>query len=215
MPRAIIFDLDGTLLDTLEDLADSANEALQASGFDVHPTLAYNTFVGDGMHVLISRILPEDRRDEATLNQVLADYRLAYDRRWAAKTKPYPGVPELLRELNARGVPISVLSNKPQYFTELCVRHHLPDFTFRPLFGQRDHVVRKPDPAGAVEIARELGLETSDVLFVGDTRTDMETAVAAGMIPVGVSWGFRPVSELLEFGAVHIIHHPAELLNLV
>ena len=212
---AVIFDLDGTLLDTLDDLADSANEALAEQGLPVHPVDSYRTFVGDGMAVLIARILPEGQNDGTTLQRVLGFYRAAYERRWKNKTRAYHGIVELLDKLTERSVPMAVLSNKPQYFSELCIRHHLPDHTFHPLLGQRDHVPRKPDPAGALEIAHHLNLRPEEILFVGDTKTDMETATAAGMHAVGVTWGFRPLSELLESGARTVINHPLELLQIV
>ncbi len=157
MPAAVIFDLDGTLLDTLDDLADSANEALTAHGFPVHPVDAYRTFVGEGMPVLIGRILPEHARGDEQIAAVIPTYRAAYDARWKAKTKLYPGMEELLAGLSARGIPLAVLSNKPQAYTEIVMAHFLGHHHFEVIFGQRDHVPRKPDPAGAVEIAARLG----------------------------------------------------------
>ena len=167
--RAAIFDLDGTLLDTLQDLADSANEALTAAGLPTHPVDAYRTFVGDGMHVLIQRILPEDRHDDETVAHVLALYRAAYGRRWNLKSRPYAGVPETLHELSFKPVKLAVLSNKPQKFTELCIEHLLPGNPFHLVYGQRDNVPRKPDPAGAVEIARAFQVRPEECIFVGDT----------------------------------------------
>ena len=213
-PRAAIFDLDGTLLDTLQDLADSANEALTAAGLPTHPVDAYRTFVGDGMHVLIQRILPEDRHDDETVAHVLALYRAAYGRRWNLKSRPYAGVPETLHELSFKPVKLAVLSNKPQKFTELCIEHLLPGNPFHLVYGQRDNVPRKPDPAGAVEIARAFQVRPEECIFVGDTKTDMLTATRAGMRAIGVAWGFRPVEELVEFGAERVVQHPAELLEL-
>jgi phosphoglycolate phosphatase len=214
MPAAAIFDLDGTLLDTLDDLADSANEALETCGFPPHPVEAYRIFVGDGMGVLIERILPPESRNPETVDRVLRSYRAAYDRRWNAKTVPYPGVEELLAELGHRKVPLGVLSNKPQSYTEICMAHFLGHHPFGKILGQRDAVPRKPDPAGAWEIAAHWALPPREILFVGDTATDMETAVAAGMIPVGVLWGFRSETELRDHGAKHIVTHPGGILNL-
>lgn len=214
MPSAVIFDLDGTLLDTLDDLADSANEALAACGFPAHPVDAYRTFVGDGMAVLIERILPEASRTTGEVNRVLEVYRAAYGRRWKAKTRPYPGIEELLTGLTAGGIPLAVLSNKPQAYTEICMAHFLGHHRFELIFGQRDHVTRKPDPAGAHEIAAELGLDVTEILFIGDTATDMDTATAAGMIPVGVLWGFRQEAELRAHGAQHLVGRPEEILAL-
>ena len=212
-PLAAIFDLDGTLLDTLDDLADSANEALSAAGLPTHPVDAYRIFVGDGINKLVQRILPEGGDDEMVA-QVLALYRAAYGRRWNSKTRPYAGVPETLHELSFRPVKLAVLSNKPQKFTELCIAHHLPGNPFQIVLGQRDHVPRKPDPAGALEIAHAFQAAPADVIFVGDTKTDMDTATAAGMRAIGVSWGFRPVEELMAHGAERVVNHPAELLEL-
>ena len=215
MPSAAIFDLDGTLLDTLDDLADSANEALATCGFPTHPVDAYRTFVGEGMAVLIQRILPAAARRTEQVDLVLDFYRAAYGRRWKAKTRLYPGIEALLTGLTAGGIPLAVLSNKPQAYTEICMAHFLGHHRFEVIFGQRDHVTRKPDPAGAYEIAAELGLDVAEILFIGDTATDMDTATAAGMIPVGVLWGFRPEAELRAHGARHLVARPEEILGLV
>lgn len=212
---AVIFDLDGTLLDTLDDLADSANEALEAQGFPVHAVDRYRTFVGDGMITLMERILPETARAPEQVAALLARYRAAYDARWKLKSRPYPGITALLKELAARGIPMTVLSNKPQAYTEIVMAHFLPDYPFQIIFGQRDAVPHKPHPAGALEIAGKLHLAPSQVFFVGDTSTDMDTATAAGMIPVGVLWGFRQEAELRAHGARHLIAAPEELLALL
>lgn len=213
-PRAVIFDLDGTLLNTLDDLADSANEALAAAGLPVHPVDAYRTFVGDGINMLVQRIIPAGRCDDEMVAHVLALYRAAYGRRWNSRTKPYAGMPETLHELSFKPVKLAVLSNKPQKFTELCITHHLPGNPFHLVFGQRDNVPPKPDPAGALEIALAFQVAPSEVIFVGDSKTDMNTAAAAGMRAIGVSWGFRPVEELRSHGAEIVVNHPAELLEL-
>ncbi len=215
MPSAIIFDLDGTLLNTLDDLADSANEALTICGYEPHPVDAYRTFVGDGMAVLIERILPEADRRPETIERVLSTYRSIYDARWNAKTQPYPGIETLLATLSSKRIPLAVLSNKPQAYTEVCMAHFLGQHDFRILYGQRDSVPRKPDPAGAIEIARMLHLDPAEILFIGDTSTDMDTATAAGMIPVGVLWGFREEAELRAHGARHIVSTPQQILELL
>jgi phosphoglycolate phosphatase len=212
---AAIFDLDGTLLDTLEDLADSANEALAAAGYPQHPAAAYRTFVGEGMRVLMERIVPEEARQDRTgLERLLCCYQAAYEQRWRNRTRPYEGIEDMLHALAAAGIPLTILSNKAQRYTEKCVAHHLARHRFRHVFGQRDEVPRKPDPAGAHEIAALLGLPAGDIAFIGDTRTDMETAVAAGMAAIGVAWGFRPVRELEESGAREVVSHPGELVRL-
>ena len=214
IPLAAIFDLDGTLLDTLDDLADSANEALTAAGLPPHPVDAYRTFVGDGIHTLVQRILPAGNSDDEMVGEVLALYRAAYGRRWNNKTRPYAGITETLHDLSFMPVKLAVLSNKPQTFTELCMAHHLPGNHFEIVLGQRDSVPRKPDPAGALEISSSFRVSPGEVLFIGDTKTDMDTATAAGMRAVGVSWGFRPVEELRAHGAEVVVNHPAELLEL-
>ena len=214
MPSAAIFDLDGTLLDTLEDLADSANEALELGGFPTHPVDSYRTFVGDGMAVLIERILPVNERKPSAIQLVMKAYRAAYDRRWKSKSCPYPGIGELLTDLRARGIPLAVLSNKPQAYTEIVMAHFLGHHRFELILGQREEVPRKPHPAGAHEIALQLGLATSEIIFIGDTATDMDTATAAGMVPVGVLWGFRPEAELLAHGARFLAREPHEIAGL-
>lgn len=215
MPAAAIFDLDGTLLDTLDDLADSANEALETSGFPVHPVASYRTFVGDGMTVLMQRILPATARSAAAVEQLLEIYRAAYQRRWKAKTKLYPGIDALLHALVEKGIPLTVLSNKPQAYTEICMAHFLGHHPFEIILGQRAEVPHKPHPAGAHEIAQRLGLAPADILFIGDTSTDMDTATAAGMIPVGVLWGFREAEELQAHGALHLVAAPDEILTII
>ncbi len=213
---AAIFDLDGTLLDTLDDLADSMNQALAENGQPTHPQEAFRYFVGNGLMDLVRRTLPEDKRtDEVFLDQVTTSYRAAYASRWHNKSQAYPGVHAMLRRLQAKGFPMAVLSNKPQHFTELCIRHFFPDIHFHPLLGQRAEVARKPDPAAAFEIATSLGLTPAAIAFVGDTDTDMHTATNAGMQPIGVAWGFRPREELLETGALRVVETPEELESVL
>lgn len=210
--QAAIFDLDGTLLDTLEDLADSMNAALAEHGLPGHNLEKFRYLVGEGVLSLVANAMPEDRRDPELAEKVAKSYLAIYEQNWHAKTLPYPGIMDTILALRESGVPLTVLSNKPQTFTELCVNHFFPADTFQIVFGQRSHVPRKPDPAGAFEIAEKLGISPKVIAFIGDTKTDICTSVAAGMTAIGVSWGFRPVSELREFGAAHIIDHPGELL---
>ena len=214
MPSAAIFDLDGTLLDTLDDLADSANEALGAFGYAVHPVEAYRTFVGDGMAVLMERILPEQSRGAEDVARLLSTYQAAYDRRWKAKSRLYPGIGELIVSLNERGIPLAVLSNKPQAYTEIVMAHFFAEHRFDLIFGQRETVRRKPHPDGALEIAQFWKMDPAEILFIGDTSTDMDTATGAGMIPVGVLWGFRQEAELRAHGARFLVRTPAEILGI-
>lgn len=212
--KAVLFDLDGTLLDTLRDLADSGNEVLAARGFPTHSTEAYRTFIGNGMVNLVRDIFPDGHRptEGEETDAVLADYREAYGRNWRNTTIPFPGIAEMLDTLKDRDIPIGVLSNKAHDFTEKCVEAFLGDWKWDVVLGARNGVPKKPDPAGAVEAAARLGLAPEECAFVGDSDVDMFTAVRAGMRAVGVSWGFRSVEELRSAGAETILEHPADLL---
>jgi phosphoglycolate phosphatase len=211
----IIFDLDGTLLDTIEDLADSMNQVLIDLGFPTHTLGAYKYFVGEGVEALIRRALPEDQLRPESLDQCLGALREEYSRRWGNKTRPYPGIPELLDHLTGLGLRMAILSNKQDYFTQIMVAKLLPRWRFKPVFGARPAVPKKPDPAGALEIAEALGLAPDHFLYLGDTGIDMKTARAAGMVPLGVLWGFRPADELRDQGAKWLIEKPADLISLL
>jgi phosphoglycolate phosphatase len=213
--RAVIFDLDGTLLDTLEDLADSVNAVLAEQGLPVHPVEAYRYFVGDGAAVLIGRVLPESRRDAAIQTTCLRRFREEYALRWKNKTLPYDGVLSTLERMQKQGVKLAVLSNKPHDATVLCVRELLPGIRFDAVVGQVDGRPKKPDPAGALAIAEQLGVLPKEVLYLGDTATDMKTAVGAGMYPVGVLWGFRTAGELQTHGARTLIARPEDVMALL
>jgi len=212
---AVVFDLDGTLLDTLEDLGDAVNRVLTARGFPAHPMDAYRYFVGDGSAVLIERALPESARGSDVYRDCLAAFMADYDRSWKVKTRLYDGISEMLDSLTALGMNMAILSNKSHGFTVNCVRDMLSKWRFKAVFGLREDVPRKPDPAGALEISSLLGANPDRMLYLGDTATDMQTAVSAGMFPVGVLWGFRTREELLENGAKAVIQHPRELLSLI
>lgn len=213
--RAIVFDLDGTLLDTLADIGDACNAALAQHAFPVHPVDAYRYFVGDGVAFLLRRALPEAHRDDTTIARVAQTYRVEYGKRWHLKSRPYEGIGDLLDALDARKIPLAVFSNKPDEFTQQCVTKLLPRWSFSMVMGASNAFARKPDPAGALHIARTLNVPPERFIYVGDTSTDMETAVSAGMLPVGVEWGFRTVDELEASGARHIIRHPRELVALI
>jgi phosphoglycolate phosphatase len=212
---AVVFDLDGTLLDTVQDLADSVNIVLSSFGFPQHDTEAYKYFVGDGVEELARRALPEGHRDQATLAQSVAAIREEYSRRWANKTRPYEGVPELLDALSASDIRMAILSNKPDDSTRATVSRLLPKWHFEPVVGASPSVPMKPDPGGALAIARSLNLPPDEFLYLGDTATDMKTARAAGMYPVGALWGFRTAEELIENGARTTIGKPSQLLELL
>ena len=215
--KAVIFDLDGTLLDTLQDLANSGNAVLAARGFPIHRVDDYRTFIGNGMLNLVRDIFPEGHRpaEGEETETMLLEYRAAYARHWQDTTVVFPGIAELLDTLNARGIPIGVLSNKAHDFTVKCVDAFLADWSWDVVLGARDGVERKPDPAGAFEAAAQLGVAPADCYFIGDSDVDMMTALNAGMHAVGVRWGFRPVEELLEAGAEMILETPAGLFALL
>jgi phosphoglycolate phosphatase len=215
--KAVLFDLDGTLLDTLQDLATSGNEVLAGRGLPPHPLDAYRIFIGNGMVNLARDVFPPEMRPETEdqIAAVLDEYRAAYSRNWKNTTVPFPGIAGVLDRLIADAVPIGVVSNKAHDFTVQCVEAFLDDWKWDVLIGARDGHPRKPDPAGALEAAAVLGVAPQECLFVGDSDVDMMTARNAGMRAIGVSWGFRPVEELLEAGAEVILGSPAELLEWI
>lgn len=213
--QAVLFDLDGTLLDTIADIAGAVNRALEKNGFSGHPVDVCRSFVGDGARTLISRALPEEYATDETIDICLADFRLDYARNWHLTTRPYPRIPELLHQLSGRGVRFSVLSNKPHEFTVKCVEKFLPDWTFELVFGQRINVPLKPDPSGALEIAHLMDVPPSACLFVGDSPVDMRTAANAGMDSVGVSWGFTDRKDLASHHPGAIVSEPLEILDFL
>lgn len=208
--RAVIFDLDGTLVDSLEDLADCVNTALAASSLPEHPLAPYKYFVGMGLENLIRSAVPKGT-PEPVVTAVKTRYKEEYSRHWARKSRPYDGIFPMLERLAAMGIPMAVLSNKSRIFTGDFVRRFFPEAPFVTVQGSPDGGTAKPDPAMALAIAAQLDLPPASVAVMGDTRVDMETAVNAGMLPVGVLWGFRPEGELLEHGARIILSRPEDL----
>lgn len=213
--RAVMFDLDGTLLDTLKDIADSVNESLRRMGLPQHDVESYRYLIGSGREALVLGALPEPRRDAATVGELTALVEQEYSRRWVNNTKPYPGIPELLDSLTAKGVSIAILSNKPQHNTDLSVSRLLSRWRFEAVVGSTPSLPKKPDPAGALQIAHKLNIPTREFIYVGDSGIDMKTATAAGMYPVGVLWGFRSSDELLDSGAKELMKQAADLLPLL
>lgn len=213
--KAVIFDLDGTLLDTLQDLADSMNHVLESEGLPIHETEKYRYFVGNGAYNLVKRSLPPDKQEESYIRYCQTLFKKEYGKRWADTTKPYEGIPELLDKLTDLGFKLAVLSNKPHEATLLVVNKLLPNWTFDAVFGEREGVPRKPDPAGALEISQLFGIPTNEFIYFGDTSTDMVTAKAAKMFAVGVLWGFRTADELMDNGADLIIEKPLDIFKFI
>jgi phosphoglycolate phosphatase len=210
---AVIFDLDGTLADSLGDIGGAMNEMLAAHGFPTHALEAYKNFVGEGVEQLARRALPPAEAERAA--NYIADYRARYARRIIQDTRPYPGVPELLDALSAQGLKLAVLSNKRDDFTVELVQKLFARWSFVEVRGERQGVPRKPDPHAALDIARTLTVTPARCAFVGDTAIDMRTARNAGMHAVGVTWGFRPRTELTDAGAHAVLEHPRELLPIL
>ena len=213
--KAVLFDLDGTLLDTIGDLTDSMNIALNHLGFPGHNAGACKMFVGDGVEMFAFRALPENDRHQAMVKKCASLMRQEYKKRWAKKTRPYDGIPELLNELTNRDLKMSILSNKPDDATKEMVAEILAKWSFHPVAGAQASVPKKPDPTLAIQISQELQVSPEGFLYLGDTGTDMRTARGAGMFAVGVLWGFRSAEELLESGAQVLVDHPGEVLKLL
>lgn len=214
MIEGYIFDLDGTLLNTLESLAASFNRSLASLGYPVHAVDDYRYFIGDGQRKCVERALPPGDVTEANVQAVMRAQQADYSDSWQDLAAPYDGIEELLAELSHRGLALAVLSNKDHPFAVRCVEHFFPGIRFGAIQGYTPDIPHKPDPKGALAIAARLGLAPRHIAFVGDTATDMRTATACGMPGIGVLWGFRDAAELNLAGAAHIIGHPSELLSV-
>jgi phosphoglycolate phosphatase len=212
--KAVLFDLDGTLLDTLQDIADSANAALRQLGFATHPAEAYKYFVGSGIKELVERALPQSERNADNIAECLKLTRSEYQNHWAVHTGPYNGIEKMLGELQKRGVPTAVLSNKPHEFTCRMVDEFFGGDCFVSVRGATENVPIKPDPTAALQIAEQMKIPPAQFVYVGDSGTDMQTAAAAGMYAVGALWGFRTKDELVRNGAQRVIERPDELMSL-
>ena len=211
--EAVIFDLDGTLLNSLEDIAESMNEALAHFGLPPHPLDDYKYMVGNGLRPLVERALPPAKRNPSLLDQVEQQLRLIYQQRWDQKTRLYPEIPELLDKLTARQLSLNILSNKPHEYTVVVVEKFLRRWPFDVILGQKKELPKKPAPDGAWLVAKTLNIKCEQIAFLGDTEIDIETAHRAGMWPVGVEWGFRTSEELRQAGAAVVLRHPLELLK--
>ena len=211
---AVIFDLDGTLLDTIDDIAAAMNAVLEARGYPIFSVEEYKILVGDGIEEMVRRALAHARLDAEAVAAIVVEYRREYERAWRRSSRPYPEVPELLQELRRRRVKSAILSNKAHAFTAAMTAELLPGFAFDVVRGAEPGIPLKPDPAPALAVARRMGVAPEACVFLGDTRVDMQTAKAAGLFPVGALWGFRNAQELLESGAALLLASPLELLSL-
>ena len=214
MTKLVIFDLDGTLLDSLEDLADSCNYLLRKYGFPEHPLDSYRYFVGDGIHKLVERILPEDKRQADFVEQVFQEMVAYYDIHKADKTMPYHGIVETLEVLQRKGVMLAVASNKVNKAMMPLMEHYFPTISFAAVLGQREGIPVKPHPQIVFDILKMAGVSAEEALYVGDTGVDMDTAHRAGLKAVGALWGYRDRQELAEHQAEYIIAQPMELFEL-
>ncbi len=215
MKQLVIFDLDGTLLNTIDDLGTAANHALQQCGYPIHNISSYPFFVGNGVTRLLERVLPEDARTQQIVCDIRAKFMEYYDEHNTDFSKPYPGIVETLTRLNNAGVKLAVASNKYQRAVEKLINHFFPEIHWVAIEGQKDDYPVKPDPSIVFDILSKSPTAKHDVLYVGDSGVDMETARRACVESVGVSWGFRPVKELQEFYADNIINSPEEIISLV
>ncbi len=213
--KAVIFDLDGTLLDTLTDIADAANRVLTRYGFPTHPHAAYAWLVGDGARTLVTRALPEPHRQEAVIDACVDRFIADYNNHWHVATTVYPGIVELIDELTRREIKLSVVTNKPHRFAKVMMDRYFDGVAFDPILGQQDHIPKKPHPQQALAAANHYGAKSSQCIFIGDSAVDMETARRAGMHPVGAAWGFRPERELKDAGAWKVIQYPMDLLGVI
>jgi len=213
-PASVIFDLDGTLLDTIEDMTDAVNAALDQRGYPTRSVEEVKYLVGEGTEVFAGGALPSDARQPDIVASLINEYRAEYAKIWTRKTRPYPGIVDLLNVLGKRGIPMAVLSNKRDAVVKEAVAHFLPGVPFAEVWGARPDIPLKPDAGAALRLGKCLGDAPERVLLVGDTKTDMQTARSAGMVAVGALWGFRTAEELRRHGAKHLVPQPSDILDL-
>ncbi|MGZ5243739.1 MAG: HAD family hydrolase [Bacteroidia bacterium] len=215
--KAVIFDLDGTLLNTLADIANSMNSVLQKHGLPVRSLQNYRYYVGEGMAKLVENVLEDLVVSEAQKSILLQDIKAEYSSRWMEQTKPYDGIAELFSALSIYGESIQtgILSNKPDTFTKEMAVHYFPHIPFSQVRGALDHIPQKPNPQAVFEMAENWKIATEEIIFVGDTDIDMKTAKKAGCFAAGAVWGFRTAEELLEYGADVLLEKPLDLMKVL
>ncbi len=215
MTKLIVFDLDGTLLNSLQDLAVSTNYALRLHGYPTHELPAYRFFVGNGINKLLERALPESKRTEENMLKIRKDFMTYYAEHKADFTAPYDGICELLKTLKRRQFLLAVASNKYHAATKELIQTYFGDEMFDFVYGQRDGIPVKPDPTIVFDIMKEANVSKEEVLYVGDSGVDMQTAANSGVVSVGVTWGFRDKEELLANGAQYIAEQPSDILMIL
>ncbi len=217
MIKAIFFDLDGTLLNTIEDIGDSMNRVLENHGYPTHEVSRYKTFVGDGMPTLVRRALPEEKNlREEEVQALIGEMKTIFADNWQNKSELYPGIKEVLSTLDEEGYLLGILSNKPHDFTLTTYEYFFNAWDFKVIQGyDPDHYPLKPDPEALLSLINKWNLKKEEVLYIGDSDVDMQVATNAGVKSVGVSWGFRGAEELRESGADFVVDQPEEILEIV
>jgi len=210
--KAIIFDLDGTLLNSLIDIAESVNYVLEKYNFPTHNIEDYKYMIGNGIQVLIEKALPNNI-SKTDFEKYFNEASTIYEKRQTQKSHPYDGIIDMLNSLSDKGISLNILSNKPDNFTKDVVKHFFKDIDFKIVFGAREGVPKKPAANAVNEIVKTIGLDKQEFIYMGDTSTDMLTANAANIESIGVTWGYRKVDELLNAGAKHIVNSPIEVLE--
>lgn len=213
--KAVIFDLDGTLLNTLGDIAGAANRVLTHNGCPMHDHEDYAWFVGDGAKSLMTRALPDNQRLDGIIETCTREFISEYNDHWHVATKAYSGIYDLLDALQRKNIKLSVVTNKPHRFAGVMMNHYFKDVPFCAILGQRDGIPKKPHPQQALTAARDMGVKPSDCIFLGDSSVDIKTAQRAGMYPMGAGWGFRPIEELTLAGAVKVLRYPMEFIEII
>jgi phosphoglycolate phosphatase len=213
--KAVLFDLDGTLVDTIRDIGSAMNSVLELHGLPLHDLDAYRLMVGLGVRNLVAQAIPKSRLDPETVTLLTAEMMEHYARFPLVHSRPYEGITELLAALRARAIPTAVLSNKPDALTKVIVERLFPEHPFAFVQGERPEVPQKPDPTAALSICASLGISPADALFLGDSAVDVETAHNAGMACAGAAWGFRGAEELREAGAEILVRKATDVLGLV
>ena len=213
--KAVVFDLDGTLVDSAADLGNAVNRMLESRGYPGHEIPRYQDFIGNGTEMMVRRALPEGSRDDDTVKECLTQFMEDYNINFDVDSVLYEGIPELLDHLAEKSVILTMLTNKPEVITLKLKDSLMSKWDFKVVMGSREGLPKKPDPTGAKMLTEAIEVESSSIVYFGDSGIDMKTAVSAGMVPVGVLWGFRDKEELQKDGAKYIIEKPLDILDLI